>query len=171
MPGGLALLNAPQQNLHTAPGHGADALPHRGELGHQIVADGQAVQSHNGHVLRHPFSGLLQSADGADGHYVRTGKQGGKFPARCQQVLGRPVAVLIGIADALIVPVRIKGDSMVGKGRNATLKPQAAGVGYLPVAADNGNLPVAQRNQHFHGAASRLPVVGGDAGQVLKGKH
>ena len=59
---------------------------------------------------------------------------------------------------------------MVVKGPDTALKPQTAGVGYLPVAADDGNCTMAQRDQRLDGAASRLPVIGGNTGQVFKGK-
>ena len=47
---------------------------------------------------------------------------------------------------------------------------QTAGIGGLPVTADDGNFPVPHFNQGIHGSLRRQHIVGGDAGQVPDGK-
>ena len=60
---------------------------------------------------------------------------------------------------------------MGSEGLHTALVAQTAGVGNGPVAADDGDTAMSQANQRIHGAARGLPVVGGDAGQVVKGQH
>ena len=60
---------------------------------------------------------------------------------------------------------------MGSEGLHTALVAQTAGVGNGPVAANDGDTAMSQTNQRIHGAARGLPVVGGDAGQVVKGQH
>ena len=62
----------------------------------------------------------------------------------------------------------IEGQSPLLKGPDAAGIPQAAGVGLLPVAADDADAPVAQLQQPTHRGTGRRFIVGGDAGEILK---
>ena len=108
MVAGRAVFNGIEKDFHASGRHFLRGLNHRGKLGHQVFADGQTVQSQHRHVLRNPLARVPQSTDGTDGHHIRAGKQGGKLPSCAQQRLGRPVAVPVGIAHALVVPLRVK---------------------------------------------------------------
>ena len=104
----------------------------------------QTVHAHNGYILRNPLASFPQSTNGTNGHNIRTGKHRCEFTACLQQGLDGIVAVLIGIANALVIPLRVKGDVIGQESPAAALVTQAAGIRNFPVAADDGDTPVTQ---------------------------
>ena len=109
-----------------------------------------------------------QGTDGTDGHHIGDGKDGGKLAAVFQQLSGGLVAILTGETDALVIPFGIKVNAVLPEGDLAAFVPQAADIRGFPVAADDGNVPVTAGHKGIDGTAGSLPVVGGDAGKVIK---
>ena len=83
-----------------------DGLGHSGQSGGGVLADGQAVQTHDGHIFRHLQTCIPQGTDGADGHHIGHGKNGGQIRVAPEQRQGTLVTVVKGEADGLILGVQ-----------------------------------------------------------------
>ena len=59
---------------------------------------------------------------------------------------------------------------MIPERLQTALIAQTAGVGHFPVAANDHKFSVSESDQRIHCAAGGLPVIGTDAGEVIKGQ-
>ena len=166
--GDAALLNLPQQDLHAAVGELAGVLPHGGEAGDHIAGQLDAVEAHNGDVLRHPKSPLMEGAHGADGLHIGHGEHRRQVGGFVQQAAHGAIATGDVKPGDLILPVLIEGNSAFPEGLLAAMEAGIRGMRYVHLAAQDADVPVPQGDKgldHLHGGGL---IIGADAGEVVK---
>lgn len=109
MEGRAPAFNAVKQHIHPPLRHVLRILVYGGQPGHQVVGHGNAVKAHHRDILRHPSAHVPYGADGAHGHDIADGENGGQLRAALQQAAGGGVGLRHGIAAGLALADRVKG--------------------------------------------------------------